>query len=78
MKKISILAIAAIAISFASCKKDRVCTCTFNDGSPGATTVNYTVTLKKTTKGAAKAACVNMKTTPSGQPYTEDVTCTVK
>lgn len=27
MKKITILAVALVAISFASCKKDRTCTC---------------------------------------------------
>jgi hypothetical protein len=27
MKKITLLAVAFVAISFASCKKDRVCTC---------------------------------------------------
>jgi len=38
MKKIKLLAIAFVAISFASCKKDRVCTCTDVDGDVLSTT----------------------------------------
>ena len=78
MKKIAILSISALAISFASCKKERTCTCTFNDGSPGAQTITYTVVLKKASKSQAKAACINSKTTPDGQTDTETVTCTIK
>jgi hypothetical protein len=78
MKKIAILSIGALALSFASCKKDRTCNCTFNDGSPGAETTSYTVVYKKASKSQAKAACLNSKTTPDGQPYTETVNCTLK
>ena len=38
MKKLTILAVAALAISFASCKKDRVCTCVVTPTSGTATT----------------------------------------
>ncbi|MGZ3865357.1 MAG: hypothetical protein ACXVC6_00455 [Bacteroidia bacterium] len=78
MKKTTIFLLAMIAISFSSCKKDRVCSCTFNDGTTGATDIPYTVTYKKTTKSAAKAACISSKTSPSGQTNTESVTCTLK
>lgn len=78
MKKITILSIAVAALSFASCKKDRTCNCTFNDGSPGAVTQNYTVVFKKVSKGSAKAACMSSKTTPDGQTDTETVNCTLK
>lgn len=77
MKKISILSIAFIAISFASCKKDRTCNCTVTDNSPGATTSEYKVVYKKITKGNAKAACMSLEVTPSGQPYTETRKCTL-
>jgi hypothetical protein len=78
MKKIALLSIAAFAISFASCKKDRTCTCTFNTGSPGAQDIQYTVVLKKVTKSQAKAACINSKVTPDGQTDTEVTNCTIK
>lgn len=40
MKKITVLAVAALAISFASCKKDRTCTCTttYSNGDKFVTT----------------------------------------
>lgn len=58
MKKLSILAVAALAFSFASCKKDRVCTCTYT--STGSSTSNTSVTtMKKVSKGAAKANCTS-------------------
>ncbi len=51
MKKITLLAVAALAISFASCKKDRTCTCT------GTTGTSTTQTYTKVKKGPAKDAC---------------------
>lgn len=78
MKK-NIIAITAIAaLAFVSCKKDRTCTCSVTDNSPGATTSEYTVKYKKITKSNAKAACMSLEVTPSGQPYTEKRTCTLK
>ena len=75
MKRITILSIAMIALSFASCKKDRTCTCTQTDNSPGATTDEYKVVYKKITKRSAKSACMSIEITPDGQPYTETRTC---
>lgn len=77
MKKITILAIAFIAISIASCKKDRSCTCTVTDNSPGSTSSEYKVVYKKITKSNAKAACMSIDITPDGQPYTETRKCTL-
>jgi len=51
MKKLSILSIAFVAISFASCKKDYTCTC-----STSVTTVTKIVGVSKKT---AKANCVS-------------------
>ncbi len=45
MKKITLLAVAFVAISFASCKKDRVCTCTETNGDVRKTT--YFASKKK-------------------------------
>ena len=78
MKKIAILSISFFAISFASCKKDRTCNCSVTDNSPGASTSEYKVVYKKITKSNAKAACMSLEVTPSGQPYTEKRTCTLK
>ncbi len=55
MKKITLLAVAALAISLASCKKDRTCTCT-NISSNGNTTTE-TITIKKESKRTAKDFC---------------------
>jgi hypothetical protein len=77
MKKISLLSIAFIAISFASCKKDRTCNCTVTDNSPGSTSSEYKVVYKKITKSNAKTACMSLEVTPTGQPYTETRKCTL-
>lgn len=63
MKKLTILSIAFMAISFASCKKDYTCVCS-NSGS----SVHKIIKVSKKT---AKANCVS--TTSNG--YTE--TCTL-
>lgn len=51
MKKITLLAVAFVAVSFASCKKTHVCSCSNN----GTTT--YTTTLPSQTSSDAKASC---------------------
>lgn len=56
MKKITLLAVAALAISFASCKKDRTCECTYS--STGSSTVHTASTvIKKVKKSEAKTLC---------------------
>jgi len=62
MKKL--ILISMIFIGLTSCKKDRVCTCTNQDGSIAAQATYINVTKKE-----AKTYCVS-----SGQ----GVTCTVK
>jgi hypothetical protein len=63
MKKITLFAVAVIAISFASCKKDRTCTCTV---TPVSSTDNgvtqpigssYTQVMKITKVTKKGAAC---------------------
>ncbi|MDX2173297.1 MAG: hypothetical protein SFY56_09265 [Bacteroidota bacterium] len=56
MKKIILLPIIAIAISFTSCKKDRICNCTVTSGSFTTTQVT---TMVKVTKKQAKANCIS-------------------
>ena len=50
MKKITLLAVAFVAVSLASCKKNYVCECTY-DG------MTYTYDLGKIKKKDAKASC---------------------
>ena len=77
MKKTIITSLALVAISFASCKKDRTCSCTQQDNSPGSTASEYKVVYKKISKSNAKAACMSLEVTPTGQPYTETRKCTL-
>lgn len=66
MKKISILSIAFIALSFASCKKERTCTCTTTDNDAGSVASTKTIVYKKITKSNAKAACISIEIKPDG------------
>ena len=52
MKKITLLAAVVIAASFASCKKNYTCSCTWNDDGTSAGSYTYNNTKKK-----AKDAC---------------------
>ena len=79
MKKITLLAVACVAISLASCKKDRDCECTStNTYSNGTSTTSpaSTTTIKKVSKGEAKTLCskrVAVYTDASGtDTYTDD------
>ena len=67
MKKLTILAVAALAISFASCKKDRTCTCTYTQtGSSSANT--QVTTFTKVSKKAAAANCTSGTSYDSNYP----------
>jgi hypothetical protein len=75
MKKITLIAIAFVAVSLASCKKDYTCTCT----TTGSATPNITKIIG-VKKSAAKANCVSTtKTnTTAGASSTPEVeTCTL-
>lgn len=58
MKKLTLLAVAFVAVSFASCKKDYTCTCT----TTGSTTASVTKIIG-VSKKAAQANCVSGTTT---------------
>jgi hypothetical protein len=75
MKKITVLAVALLAISFASCKKERTCSCTVavtevqtevEDGDSDIQTNAYTGTInykmEKISKVGANGACASGKT----------------
>ncbi len=77
MKKITLLAAAFVAITFASCKKDRVCTCTDKDGTVRETT--YYDARKKDVREICTAQNNQTKTTFSGLSVTNDrTTCELK
>lgn len=58
MKKITLFAFAAAALSFASCKKDRTCECTYTQsGSSNVTSHTEKLTYTKARKSDAKYMC---------------------
>lgn len=76
MKKITLLALLSLGLSFASCKKDRTCNCTVsvteveteNDNGTITTTSDaYTATyiykIKEVSKTGAEGACPSGKST---------------
>lgn len=70
MKKITLLAVALVAISFASCKKDYTCECT-------STVLGLSATASTTihdTKSKAKDACTAKNSSSTGT----SVTCAIK
>lgn len=74
MKKITLLAATLVAITFASCKKDRVCTCTDVDGDTVETT--YFDSRKKDARALCTAENTEVTTTVDGVSVTDDrVTC---
>lgn len=75
MKKLLLFVVVASAFSFASCKKDRTCTCTTvnADGSPTTTQV---ITIIDAKKGDAKKICID-KTEGTGNDL-ETTTCELK
>jgi len=82
MKKVILFVVVISAFSFASCKKDRVCTCTTVTVAAGQTTTSdpQVVTYTKAKKGDAMSHCLNATAsgTQFGVAYTETRTCTLK
>lgn len=64
MKKLTILLTAILAISFSSCKKDWICTCSYDDGN-----VHKIIGVPKKT---AEANCISK--TENGQTETCELT----
>lgn len=61
MKKTILFAVAAVAISFASCKKDRTCTCTSTSTEPGYTSSPDVTVYLKSKKHDARLFCMSSK-----------------
>ncbi len=70
MKKI-ILVVAIAGLAMASCKKDRICSCTTTSSFTvgGSYTSTNDVTYNKVTKGTAKSACISRKASDSNSSY---------
>ena len=73
MKKV-ILVVAIAGLAMASCKKDRICSCTVTSSyTAGSTTINTTTndetTFKEVSKRTAKSACISRKASDSNSSY---------
>lgn len=79
MKKITILAVAALAISFASCKKERVCECVYSSDAPGSISSTQKITYTKAKKGVCKdMSNSSIAVAPVAGTYTNKTECTLK
>ena len=83
MKKITLFAFAVVALSLASCKKDRVCECTTvsTPASGAAVTMTEEITVKKVKKSAVKDGECRGYTSQTTAPVAgtkTDVTCKLK
>ncbi|MBL7692715.1 MAG: hypothetical protein JNM41_14075 [Flavipsychrobacter sp.] len=76
MKKlIPMIAVAALATMFTSCKKDYSCTCT--SSASGSTTSTMKYPLGKQKKKDAESACKAMNTNVTAGSMTASVSCTL-
>jgi len=80
MKKVLLFVAVVAAFSFASCKKDRTCTCTDTSTMPGSTPSTRVVTYTDAKKGDARAACLSGSRTYDfgGTSYVYTSTCELK
>lgn len=64
MKKLILFAAIAASTLFASCKKDRVCSCTYTGSAGGAVTEE--ITYLKASKRDARSQCLSYKYVATG------------
>ena len=76
MKKISILTLSALAFSFASCKKDRTCECTYTTVSQTSTQPGYTFTPPAPQVSSTKYSKVKKNSDPVKNCVTSENTNT--
>ncbi len=77
MKKILLFVVVASAFTFASCRKDRTCTCVYKETSNGVTVSSTkTVTYVDSKKHDASIFCGSTKETEANGD-TEENTCTL-
>jgi hypothetical protein len=79
MKKVLLFVAVVTAASFASCKKDRVCTCTSTTTPGGGASTTSVVTYTEAKKGDARAACLSSTQTDvfGGTSYTTTRDCSL-
>ena len=71
MKKLILLSVLTLSMTFASCKKDFECTCTTT--TAGVAGPPEKTSLVSVTKKTAKANCINSSgTDANGKSYTKD------
>lgn len=76
MKKIiTCVTVAAIAMTFASCKKDYSCTCTTTTSATGIPATTSKVSLGKQTKKDAESACNGKSSSASSGGVTVTISC---
>ncbi len=78
MKKVLLFVAVVSAFSFASCKKDRTCTCISTSTVPGSSSSTDVRTYTDARKGDARAACVSHSYTYPGTTYVVTATCDLK
>jgi len=80
MKKVLLFVAVVSAFSFASCKKDRTCTCVTTSTVPGSTASTDIKTYTDAKKGDARAACSSSSSTYDfgGTSYVYTRTCELK
>lgn len=76
MKKVVLFVAVISAFSFASCKKDRTCTCVDTSTEPGYVSTTSVKTYTKAKKGDARAACTSYSYLDG--TYTKTTTCELK
>ncbi|MCE9540252.1 MAG: hypothetical protein K8R85_13700 [Bacteroidetes bacterium] len=76
MKKILLFGAVVSAFSFASCKKDRTCTCVRTSTEPGYVSTTGITTYTKAKKGDARVACSSYSYLNA--TYTVTTTCELK
>ncbi len=78
MKTTTLAAIVVLAISFASCKKNRSCTCTYSNAGSSDTETQIT-TYNNVTKKSALATCSSGTTYDQSNPAkVQTRICTLK
>lgn len=80
MKKITLIAaVAFLAVSLSSCKKERVCECVSTSSAAGSTSTTTKVTYKKAKKGICdENSSTSQMTAPVASTETNTTTCTLK
>ena len=77
MKKTAFLAIVALAFSFASCKRDRTCTCTYSKPWASSSETQVT-TYNNVSEKSAMATCTSGTSyDPSDPSKVETRTCSL-